>query len=190
MANMLKEMNRDWHVLSPQEEKNPKIRSQMFSQMIIGYPFRDYVIRFVKNPLRFAITAAKTFSEIFTVLKASAKRIPVELTRERCKNTNTLVLFDIEDKFFKYEDNKAREDLFRAAFKIYKGEVEHDSYYRNRGDWFLEEQIKAILDGKWQPRPEDTPHHCWNEPKPYGGKHSIIYKMQQKREAIKKLLEV
>ena len=187
---MLKEMNRDWNVLSPQEERDPKTRSQMFTQIMLGFPFRDYVIKFVKNPLRFAIEKAATFSEIFTVLKTSAKRIPVELTRENCKNPNTLVIFDIEDKFFKYEDNSGRDDLFRGAFKIYKGEVEHDPYYSNRWDWLLEEQIMAILDGRLQPRHEDTPRHCWREPKPYGGKHSIVYKMQQKREEIKKLLEV
>ena len=218
MADMLKEMYRDWHVIRPENcdqisedelekfrvasqldhiianeyfKPTPLPRIQLFTRLMLGHPWRDYVINFVKDPLRRAIIKAKTLSEIFRTLKTSAKRIPVEITRRNCKMPNTHVLFDIEDKFFEYEKNGSRIPLYRAAFKIYKSEVEHDTDYSFRGEWLLEEQIKTILDGRWKPRPEGAPHHSkWKEPEPYGGKHSIIYKLQQKREEIKKLLEV
>ena len=190
MANMLREMNRDWHGISPEEERIPRMRSQMFEHLMIGYPFRDYVAKFIKEPLMLAITKAKTLSEIITTLKTSARRIPIALTRNNCKNSNVLALFDIEAKFFKYEVNDAREDMFRSAFKMYKSVKASDPYYDNRDEWLLEQKILKILEGKWQPRKEGNPWHNWNEPKPYGGEHSIVYKMQQHREEIKKLLGV
>ena len=179
------------HILSGEYLKQSQVpRLQLFTRLMLGYPWRDYVIQFVKDPLRIAITKAKTLKEVFSTIMTSAKRMPAEVTKKNSQMPNTHVLFDIEEKFFEYERNGSRKELYRAIFKIYKSEVEHDTDYSFRGEWLLEEQIKAILDNRWEPRPEGTPHNdFWKEPEPYGGKHSIVYKMQQKREEILKLLK-
>jgi hypothetical protein len=100
-----------------------------------------------------------------------AGRYP-EPTRENTIHHNTRILLDIQDKFFKYENNPyiakpksggapflGREDLFRAAFKILIVEYEHDPYYQYRFDWILEEINKS----DWEPR-KIRREQCWKEP--------------------------
>lgn len=113
-------------------------------QMLLG-PFGKYIIKQVKKPLMKAITVL-------------AQKYP-EPTRENCIQRNSQILFDIRDKFFKYEDNYNRKALFEAAFKLLIAEYEHDPYYRFRFDWMLEE----IAESDWKPRSR-IPMANWNEP--------------------------
>lgn len=85
------------------------------------------------------------------------KKYP-EPTRENCEHPNSLILFDIRDKFFEYECNPGREELFRAVFKLLIAEYEHDAYYRFRIDWVLEQIAKS----DWIPRSENIMAH-WRE---------------------------
>lgn len=125
-------------------------------RLIMGYdflkhtmlrpPLRQFVIDRVKDPLR-------------RVIVSVGKKIPVP-TKENTAHPNSHILIDIRDKFFEYEDNPKREDMFRAALNMLIVEYEHDVYYRDRFNWFIEEIGKR----KWKPRRIKEPHPCyWKE---------------------------
>lgn len=111
---------------------------------------RGYFIDKVKRPLMKALIIL-------------AKRYP-EPTRENCKKWNTHTLLDIWDEFFEYEDNPGRNGLFQAIRKLTVGEYEHDSYYAQRMDWFLERLFERYQSGEWKPLEPHNPAGCWVEP--------------------------
>lgn len=81
--------------------------------------------------------------------------------------------------------------MFEAVARIGLAEYEHDRFYRDRFQFILEEIIKSILDGDWKPREEGSPKsNLWKEPTPYGGKNSIIYKLNLYGEEIKALINI
>ena len=155
---------------------------------------RQYFMNKVKLPLRLVIENLNTGS-IWSKLRAIPTiirlvRLYPEPTYENTRSANTYASLQIRDKFFKYERNSWRVPMFRAIFRIVIDEFEHDIYYASRRDWLVEEIIKAILAGTWQPREYDHPDASWwTEPKPKGGKYSIIYKMWLHRKEIKRILE-
>ena len=108
---------------------------------------RRYVIEKIKKPMMDAI------------VKLATKYPPP--MRDTVEHPNTFILLDIRDKFFEYEDNKGRDALFRALWRILIVEYEHDPYYRYRLDWILEQ----ILESDWQPRKIHR-EKCWKEPRP------------------------
>jgi len=133
----------------------PEEQTRLLSHKML-FDMRQFVIDKVKAPL-------------MKVIILIAKRLP-EVNRDNCVQSNSRKLFDIQDKFFQYEDNSGREELFRSAFKIFIAEYEHDPYYRYRFDWFIEEIIKS----GWQPRPEGQPSFCWNEENNKKEKHWYV----------------
>ena len=94
-------------------------------------PARQYVIDKLKAPLLEAIVKLAT-------------KYP-EPTRKNCLHPNTLLLLDAEDRFVKCERNKGRDALFRAIWRVFIVEYEHDKYYRERINWVL----KWILGSNW-----------------------------------------
>lgn len=82
-----------------------------------------------------------------------------EPTKENTCIRNTAKLLDIQDKFFEYEDNPGRDALFRALWRMFIVEYEHDGYYRYRLDWILEEVNRC----DWEPR-KLRRETCWKEP--------------------------
>ena len=84
-----------------------------------------------------------------------------------------------------------RENLFEAVAHIVPYEVSHDSFYRDRMQFVLERVVFKILDGEWEPRGPGRPDPTfWVEPPPYGGQESIVHKLGQHGEEIKKLIGV
>ena len=137
------------------------------SSWMLTFPFRDYVINKIKAPL-------------MKVLIMVAGRLP-EVTKENTTYDGTHVLMDIFDKFFTYTNT--REQMFRAAFKIFLAEIEHDIFYRDALQIFIEEIIKKILAGKWPARRDEEPMpYYWSNKTPKGGKYSIISILQNKKE--------
>jgi len=106
---------------------------------------RQYVIDKIKKPIMKALTIL-------------ANRYP-EPTKENCMVLNTRKLIDIRDKFFEYEDNPDRDALFRAIWKLFIIEYEHDRYYQYRINWVLEQ----IMECDWYPRRKRV-ERCWKEP--------------------------
>lgn len=138
--------------------------TELLSYKILRTDLREYIIKRVKDPLRKAIILA-------------AKLIP-EITRENTRYRNTHTLIGITGDFYQHEKNPQRLNLFQAAFKIFLFEIEHDTYYRDRFNWFLEEIIKAILRGDWEERTNGHPYKPnWVEESNYGGKYSIMRKL-------------
>uniref|UniRef100_A0A6M3JPU8 Uncharacterized protein n=1 Tax=viral metagenome TaxID=1070528 RepID=A0A6M3JPU8_9ZZZZ len=112
-----------------------------------------------------------------------------EITKQNTTNKTTHAMIDISNSFFERENNPKREKMFRAAFKIFIAEIEHDIYYKDRFGWFIEEAIKAILNDNWEERTNgqpSSPH--WNEDPPYGGKYSIVSKLKRHRAEILKII--
>ncbi len=92
-----------------------------------------------------------------------------DYTRENCNEVNTKILFDIEDKFWRFYNLPTRTALFKAAWKIAKFENEHDPHYRDIiFGWAVEELVEAVIDGRWKPRPIGHPSGFWNEPRVEG----------------------
>lgn len=140
----------------------------------------------VKAPLQKALETGKSLSQVMKVIKIVTDRMPL-LTKKNmmCKKTALMEL--IEARFFKYSPNKP--EMFRGLFKVLKFELEHDGWYQGAYDFLLEQHIMMILTGEWPARWENIPFPVlWNEPKPYGGKYTITYAIQQNREKIIDLL--
>lgn len=111
---------------------------------------REYFISKVKKPIMKALTIL-------------ADRYP-EPTKENCRKHNSHVLMDIWNEFFEHEDNRGREPLFRALMKLSVAEYEHDAYYSQRIDWFLEKLLEKYQSGEWWPKKPWVPAGCWTEP--------------------------
>ena len=134
--------------------QDPPRKVRLLSHQMLRGEMRGYIIDKVKKPLMKAITVL-------------ANRYP-EPTRDNCINPNSLLLLDIQDKFFEYETNFGRIGLFKAIFRIFIGEYEHDPYYRARINWFFEEIVELTMNGKWAPRGMMRPLNFWQEEQPYG----------------------
>lgn len=160
---------------------------------MLTFPHRNYVILKMKRPFREVIEASKKFYQLTNALIRYSTML-----RKRFGRTEDVILFQpnartflkYKKKFLEYEDNPARIALFKAAFDIFISEVEHDHYYEDRFEVILEWLIQDILDGKWKPREKMKPNpDYWHEPEPYGGEHTIIYKMMKHSKEIKRILE-
>ncbi len=139
---------------------------ELFSYKILRTDLRGYIIKRVKAPL-------------MKVIVMVANRLP-PITRENTRFKNTHTLMGIFDKFLELENNPGREDMFRAAFKLFLMEIEHDIYYRDRFNWFLEEIVKAILRGDWEERTNGQPSAPnWKETGQYGGKYSVLRHLKE-----------
>ena len=165
---------------------------------------RQYFIKKVKAPLLNNILSIKrghwwnklrAFISAFSLIE----KYPAP-TKGNISETNTLVCLDIAEKFNKYYNNWMRKPLFNVVYRLFFGTTAHDLHYASVRDWWAEEIVKAILAGKWQLRQEGWPEkhytqnptviELWTEPEPYGGKHSIIFKIREKRKEILELLDM
>ena len=159
--------------------------------LMLSFPWRGYVIKKVKAPLQRAIENAKRVAEVAPVLVASTtklRKVFGNLTKDKMMHPNTLCLIKHKEKFLNYETCHHSLKFEGAAYDIIIAENEHDPEYRHRFDFEIEQIVEDILTGKWKPRPMGCPVRNWNEPAPYGGKYSIIYKLQEHRGEILKLI--
>lgn len=111
---------------------------------MLGFPYRNWVINKIKKPL-------------MDMLVTIASKLP-EPTLSNITKHNTHVLLALRDEFFKHEQNPQREALFKAVFKLFILEMEHDWYYEQRICWLLE-QIKK---SDWE-IPTELPSQCWRD---------------------------
>ena len=179
-------------------ETNPVQHNLIGHQMLLTW--RNYVIKIIKDPLRYAIVKAKTAKDLIKPLMAANGKFlaKMELKKGNTIYLNTHTLMDNKKKFLLYEDNPKRAKMFEAAYNVLIFEYEHDPYYHFRFDWVVEKIVEAILLGEWMPRPEGFPqrnadrpkakHSHWKEPTPYGGGYSIVTKLRDKRNEVLKVL--
>ena len=139
------------------------------SHMILAFPNRDYFVKRVKTPLKKAINLY-------------SKKYP-NPDKHPCTGRWTASFTKALDKLVSFANyNK---DLFPSIRRIAIGEIEHDNMYRDPILMMLETLIEEILDGNLEGREADMPDsRWWTEPKPYGGKFSIINQIRNKRKAI------
>lgn len=160
---------------------------------MINFMWVSFVVNKVKAPLQKAILNSKRLIDVIPTVISSASLLKGkfgEITKDKAFQQNAHCLIDHKARFLSYENNPGRASLFSAAYDVTVAEVEHDNYYRERLNVEVEWIIEDILAGKWIGRVEGTPaKKYWNEPAPYGGKYSIISKLQKHREEILKLIE-
>lgn len=108
-----------------------------YHRQLLRGSMRKYVIDKVKKPLKKAIATL-------------ANRYP-EPTRENTVNPNTHILMDIRDEFLEREGNSTSLGLFKALFRMFIAEYEHDPYYRLRIDWIME---------RWSQSPWEQSSNC------------------------------
>jgi len=176
----------DTHIILKHDDRMP------LSEKMLVFPFRDYVINKVKKPLQYAIESSKRIYQLMPAIIQAASQIRLKfgISKQNTNARNTHLLIDHKERFLSYELNKGRVPLLAAVYDLTIAENEHDLYYSPRMDVEIEFIIMDILLGKWQPRPEGYPNQYWKEPAPFGGKYSIVYKLQQHREEILKLIGV
>uniref|UniRef100_A0A6M3KU77 Uncharacterized protein n=1 Tax=viral metagenome TaxID=1070528 RepID=A0A6M3KU77_9ZZZZ len=158
---------------------------------MLNFPWRNYVIKKIKAPLENAIKDAKRITEMASALVDAAALLFVKfgaITKGNTLYPNTHCLIEHKARFLAYETNRGKAPLLAAAYDIVAAENEHDNYYQTRLNVEIEFIIEDILAGKWQPRAIGQPHQYWNEPAPYGGEHSIVYKLQKHRGEILKII--
>ena len=114
---------------------------------------RDWML---KEHRRFVIDIVK--APLYQAIILAASLLP-EPTKENTERPNTHRLLDMEAKFFGHEDNPNRTKLYRAAWKIFIAEYEHDPAITYRLDYIFEEQAKS----GWEPRPPGHPDRYWKE---------------------------
>ena len=174
----------------------PKVghRPISLSQIILTAPLRNYFIKKVKRPLMLALAkmGGRTLERLergenledlplVKVAVAIDKRIP-NITKENTTFINTHTLQEIIDEFFEHDGSDTpRSAMFRTAFRILLFEIEHDTYYRDRFNWFIEKIVEAIFRDEWQERTNGSPMQGWSEPGEHGGKYSIINIMKDRQ---------
>lgn len=155
---------------------------------------RNYIINVKANILN-AIIAFASCPSWWGKVKATLRGVTSilelpDLTEENSITQNSRIELRIIDKFFSYLNMPNRHPLFKVLSKLYVVVCGHDGAYSSIKDYLIEEIIKVILSGEWKPRPSGWPlEKWWNEAPPYGGKQSIVYKLQQHRNEINAILE-
>ena len=125
---------------------------------------RQYVIHKIKKPLMGAIINLSERTSWLGMLIALiqivriARRYP-EPTKENTSLPRTHILIDVRDWFFEHEDNPGRDALFRAMWRMFIIEYEHDGYYTPRIDGITEEMQKR----GWGIRSIKTSMSHWKE---------------------------
>ena len=169
----------------------PEVNVPLAHRMLT-FPWRNYVIFKIKAPLQKAIENSKRLIQLTPALLKSAARLKTifgDITRGNTLYPNTHCLIEHKARFLAYETCVGRVKLMEAGYDIVIAEVEHDKHYRERFDVEIEWIVEDILAGRWDPRCEGQPNKDWNEPAPYGGKYSIIYKLQKHREEILEIIK-
>ena len=110
---------------------------------------RQYVIDKIKKP-------------IMKALCILANRLP-EPTKENTIYPNTQTLLRVWDRFLEMEDNPGRRPLFESIKRIMVSEYEHDIYYSDRMQVFLELWLEEVMKGNWKPRYPGHPESCWKD---------------------------
>ena len=144
---------------------------------------RNYFIRKVKAPLMKSINfiSCGKFGYVMAIWHAFqiirlCMKYP-EPTRDNCKTPDALVMLDIWDEFFKWEDNPYRDPFFKLVRRISVGTLEHCDYDSQRISWWLMKLSLAYMDGKWQPHLPCTPFACWKDPTVLEAKDKAIEEM-------------
>lgn len=158
---------------------------------MLTFPWRGFVIK-VKGQLQAAIQNSSNLLELAPALLKSVGKLRGifgDASKQNVLRPIANCLIEHKERYLSYENNQGRTPLFSSVYDIAIAETESDLFYEDRLNVEIEFIIEDILAGKWDARCEGQPHQYWNEPAPYGGKHSIVYKLQKHREEILKIIE-
>jgi len=175
--------------------QNKKLLNSLSHFMLVTH--RNYIIS-IKKPLLNSIVSLSNgtgkwwhrLKMIIGVLHL-IKKYPTP-TYENIRYRNTKVWLDIERYVFQYLHDSLREELTHSMFQLTGAEFEHDGFYAGLRDVVFEQMVRAMLTGEWACMPELYKEKWWvrnwSQPEPYGGEHSLIYRIQERRERIIELI--
>ena len=159
-----------WSQPSPCQEK-------LFSHRMLASPLRKYVIEEIKDPLRKALIAGKSFPHLvmtFITIIVTAWKIRKyvgKVTRENSVFRNVHVLLDLAQLVKGCHHNPGREAMVNSATEIAIAVIEHDPYYRHIAYSMANYIINQAEAGRWVTLSEPPPalKSYWDENKFQGG---------------------
>ncbi len=95
---------------------------------------------------------------ILKILEIMAERIPEPTVLNTTHKTNTLILIELRDEFFRHLQNRDRVKALRGFFNFVIILYDYDAPYRQWIDWVLTEWKKR----DWQPMNPKIPYE-WRE---------------------------
>lgn len=84
-------------------------------------------------------------------------------TEQNCNKPNTHFILDLEKRFFGHYTCPQRIELYRALFRLWADEYEHDDSHAKNFDYLLGELHQAILERKYKLYPPDQFTVYWKE---------------------------
>jgi hypothetical protein len=129
---------------------------------MLYFPFRDYVIYKIKDPLRKALEAGKSFLEVMAVLKDSVLKLP-KFGKENLTHPSAVLLKETLDYINEHHKNPGREEMVKHAGTLAEAEYAHDDYYAWFLDYIFVKMIVEYIKGNYKPKNLKFPiPHCWN----------------------------
>ena len=153
-------------------------QSKLFSHRMLAAPLRYYVIEKIKDPLRKALEAGKSFPQLVALLitiMITAWRIRKHVGKVTHYNSvwkNTHVLLDLGILISQCHHNKMRAKMLDSAIEVIVAIAEHDPYWRHILYSGVNYLIKRANEGKWITVNEGVPEVLkpwWDEEKFLGG---------------------
>ena len=121
-----------------------------FTDMMLRFPWRNYIDRHIKAPLRQVIMAGKSLAEVLKVLKTSVDRMP---PLKRGLAPNTKILLDKLELLRGYLHHRGGSgEMIDKAGKMIAGEIQHDPFYAFIFDFLLIEMALELARGNWKPQ--------------------------------------
>lgn len=158
-------------------QPNP-CQSKLFSHRMLASPLRSLVIAKIKDPLRKALEAGKSFPEIVCLLimvLLTAWRIRKHVGKVTYQNSvfkNTHVILDMGELIHECYHNKMRSKMVESAIEVIAAIGEHDPHYRHILYCLALYVIKRAAEGGWITNIESVPKDlkpCWDNQKFLGG---------------------
>ena len=149
--------------------KQPEPRQdKLFQHKMLTKPLFDYVIH-VKEPLRKALSSAKSFPDILLILLYAflfawkIKRHIGKVTKENTIFVSTHNLIDERAELLKHHHNSHCDAMLGTAYDVALAVTGHDPYYEWLYRWHCWQVVNQYIAGRIPPleEPPKDLKKCW-----------------------------
>ena len=134
------------------------------SRWMLQPPFRDYVIKKIKDPIRKALEAGQSFAQVMELVKTSMSRLP-RMGKGNILNPTTRIIMDTANQMLSYHHNPGRERMAEAGVKLVVSEHGHDIYWAYLIDYMVIMLAIEVMKGNYKPKRLKFPvPECWSGP--------------------------